>query len=711
MLGPLPPMMPGMPMPPMGGMGMDPMMGMMPPPDPMAQMAPVPPPVEEFVPPGPQSLPVNYVPPPKPKLDDILAEAEQERQDHTERVALAMLALQYLEHERTGILHKNYAADVKSGKMLKGRLTDLRNEHDAYVAHVAAMDWNCNIPIKDSIDKEENITKEDAAHYAFECFQRQHSNAGNGPLESALPDVAGKYGMLAASLVIDPLNDECGLRFQMLDPATVFPVYEGGMGLSRVYRVYQVTASQVIGSFYDATGTLTKKVKKEASADKRYDPHFMGEVTEYWDKEWVMVAWEGKELLCRKHGYGKVPIKIKYAPWGMQNFTATSSLADDNGVVRHAFGANRSHDVRRRDLKRIIQPFLACRFEAHDIEEGMMGVFNTALMRQLDPPTRQYLNLQSQQEGSIKINQGAGETSIFRDDDKAEDAPPVFTPDVVNAVMANLTQNKQTGMASGVIMGQMPGGQTNGSAIDIFGQAGTEKWRPIVTMIEEFLTELVEWAFELWRDWGGILGMEDNLGVVEIPRRNPNPRTGEAPAHELTPEVLRRVGIRAKVELRRFNPNNLAQLVNGLAIMYNMGAIDVRGIIEHTGITNNPDAMMDRIDDEKLDQVPEVLQAKTLKRKYKMAKIAEQRGDFESAKAAMDEAYFIASQMTMRGMYGQPTDPQTGLPLPAPGTPIPNTVEVQNDPSLTGLPGAQGGRPPGSAGGQQVRAGGPMMGA
>jgi hypothetical protein len=689
---------------------MDPMMGMMPP-DPMMQMAPVPPPVEEFIPPGPQSLPVNYVPPPKPKLDDILAEAEQERQDHTERVDLAMLAQQYLNLERTGILHKNYAEDIKSGKMLRGRLTDLRNEHDAYVAHVAAMDWCCNIPIKDSIDKEENVTKEDAAHYFFECIQRQHSNAGNGPLESALPDTGGKYGMLAASLVIDPLNDECGLRFQMLDPATVYPVYEGGMGLARVYRIYQATASQVIGSFFDATGTLAKKVRKEASADKRYDPHFMGEVTEYWDKEWVMVAWEGKELLCRKHGYGKVPIKIKFAPWGMQNFTQTSQLADDSGAVRHAFGANRSHDVRRRDLKRIIQPFLACRFEAHDIEEAMMGVFNTALMTQMYPPTRQYLNLQSQGEGSIKVKQGMGQTTVFRDDDKAEDAPPVFTPDVVNAVMANLTQNKQTGMASGVIMGQMPGGQTNGSAIDILGQAGTEKWRPIVTMVEEFLTELVEWAFELWRDWGGILGMEDNLGVVEIPRRNPNPRTGQAPAHEMTPEILRRVGIRAKVELRRFNPNNLAQLVNGLAILYNMGAIDVRGVIDQTGITNNPDAMMERIQDEKLEQVPEVLQAKTIKRKFREAKIAEQRGDAESAKAAMDEAYFIASQMQHNMMYGQPNlDPTTGLPMPLPGTPTPNTVEVQNDPSLTGMPGAQGGRPPGSAGGEQVRAGGPMQG-
>jgi hypothetical protein len=61
-------------------------------------------------------------------------------------------------------------------------------------------------------------------------------------------------------------------------------------------------------------------------------------------------------------------------------------------------------------------------------------------------------------------------------------------------------------------------------------------------------------------------------------------------------------------------------------------------------------------------------------------------------------------------MYGQPTDPTTGMPMPLPGTPTPNQVPVQNDPSLTGLPGAQGGRPPGSAGGNQPNPGGPMMG-
>jgi hypothetical protein len=696
---------------PMGMPPADPMMMGMPPPapGPMELLEPVPPPVEEFIPPGPASIPANYVAPPKPKLDDILEEAEAERQDHTERVELAMLTLQYLNMERTGVMHRHDIERIKRGDLMAGRLTDLRDEHDSYVAHIAAMDWNCNIPLKDSIDKEETVAKEDAAHYFFECFQRQHSNAGNASLRGALPDIAGKYGMLAASLVIDPLNDECGLRFQMLDPATVYPVYEGGMGLARVYRVYQATASQVIGSFYDATGTLIKKVRKEATSNKHYDPHHMGEVVEYWDREWVMVAWEGKELLCRRHGYTKVPIKIKFGNFGMQGFTQTSELVDDSGTVLRTFGASRSHDLRRRDLKRIAQPFLARRFDAHDKEEGVMGHILSAMRQQLDPTWLQQLGMQSHTDGSIDIKTGEGKQIIARDDDVITPQPPLLTPDVLNAVSALTTQNKQTGMASGVIMGQMPGGQTNGSAIDILGQAGTEKWRPLVTMIEEFLTELIEWAFELMRDWGGILGMEGNLGVVEIPRRSPNPRTGEAPAHEMTPEILRRVGIRAKVELRRFNPNNLTQLINGLAVMYNMGAIDVRGIIDTVGITTNPDAMMERVEDEKLDQVPEVLQEKTLRRLYKQAEIAEKRGDYESARENMNRAYFIASQMQHKMMYGQPTDPATGLPLPAAGTPTPREVGVQSDPSLSGMDGAQGGRPPGSAGGDPVRAGGPML--
>lgn len=692
----------GSPMP-----AMPPMMPpMLPPPGPMEMLAPVPPPVEEFVPPGPQSLPVWYSEPPKPKLADILEEADRERADHQDRIQVAMQTVKRLNLELSGIFKKD-ADLIRLGEVERGVLTDLRDEHDGYCAHISAMEWNVSVPLKDSIDREETTAKEDAIHYLFECFQRQHADAGNASLKWALPDIAGKYGMLAACLVVDPMNEECGLRFQMVDPATIFPVFEGGMGLARVYRVYQATAAEVMGSFFDAKGTVQKKVKKIATFNGDYKPNHVGEVVEYWDRAHVMVAFEGKEIFSHKHGYGKVPFRIKYCGFGQQGFTRTTDLDYEGTARARPVGAEGS-SLRREDLMRMAQPFLLRRFKAHDIEEAVHGLMLTAMRRQVNPMWIQQLGMQSHNDGGFQVKQTEGGTVVARDDDVLTPQPPALTPDVVNAVTALNQQNKQTGMASGVIMGMVPGGQTTGSAIDILNQAGLEKWRPLVMVIEEFLTELAEWALELLRDWGGILGAEGSYGSISVPSRRPNPRTGMAAAHDLTPKILRSHGVRCKVELRRFNPNNMSTLMNGIAIGINAGLLDRRTAIDLIGITNNPDAILDRINEEMLESVPEVLQEKTLRNLFKQAKIAETRGDEESAREMMNRAYFVASQMQAKAMIGQPAiDPATGMPMVPPGMPVPPNVPVMSDPALAGMPGAQGGRPPGSAGGGQARPAGP----
>jgi hypothetical protein len=717
MLGGMPPMDPMM----MGDMGAlmgmgDPMLGSPmpmppmlppPPPGPLDLLEPVPPPVEEFVPPGPQSLPVWYSDPPKPKLADILEEAERERADHQDRIQIAMQTIRRLNLELTGIFKKDREL-VEIGEVERGVLTDLRDEHEAYCSHISAMEWNVSVPLKDSIDREETTAKEDAIHYLFECFQRQHADAGNASLKWALPDIAGKYGMLAACLVVDPMNEECGLRFQMVDPATVFPVFEGGMGLARVYRIYSATAAEVMGSFFDAKGTVQKKVKKIATFGDRYVPNHVGEVVEYWDRKHVMVAFEGKEIFSHAHDYGKVPFRIKYCGFGQQGFTRTTDLSSQESIRARPVGAEGS-SLRREDLMRIAQPFLLRRFKAHDIEEAVHGLMLTAMRRQINPMWVQQLGMQSHNDGAVQVKQVEGGNLVLRDDDIATPQPPVLTPDVVNAVTALNQQNKQTGMASGVIMGMMPGGQTTGSGIDILNQAGLEKWRPLVMVVEEFLTELAEWALELLRDWGGILGTEGSYGSISIPSRRPNPRTGMAAAHDLTPKILRTHGVRCRVELRRFNPHNMSTLMNGLAIAMNMGVLDKRTIIDMMGFTNNPDAILDRINEEMLESVPEVLQEKTLRSKFREAEIAKERGDFKSAEEAMNAVYFIASEMQRKAMIGQaaPIDPATGLPMPTPGVPIPPNVPVQGDPSLSGMPGAQGGRPPGGGAPTPIGPGGP----
>jgi hypothetical protein len=723
MPGPMDPALGGMPMmppagpmmPPIGGMPMG-MMGGMPPlmpppvapaPGPMEMLSPVPPEPEPFVEPGPMLKPW-YKKPPKPLLADVLEEADRERADHQGRIGLAMEGTRRLNNEVTGIFPKD-KEDIEQKRRPRGRLTDLIDEHNAACSHIAAMDIAAIVPLKDSIDREESTAKEDLIHYLWECFERQHSRAGNASLKWALPDVTQKYGMLAASVVVDPMDDECGLRMQMVDPATVFPVFEGGMGLACVYRQYRSTAAGLLGSFYDAEGEVEEAITEIATFNGKYDPHYIGEVVEYWDRNWILVAFDGKEILCVEHDYARVPFVIKYAGFGQQAFTQTTRMYDDSGVEIRNWGSSHS-DLRREDLMRIAQPFLMRRWEAHDNEEATQGLFLHILRLQSDPTWVLKLGLQTHNEGAPDIKQGERQKMVFRDDDDGQPVPPVITPDVANAVQMMHQQNKQTGMASGVIMGQMPGAQASGSAIDIFSQAGFEKWKPLVMIIEEFITEWAEFCMELLRDWGGILGMDDDhRGMVLVPRRNPNNRTGEAPAHEVTPKMLRTHGIRCKVELRRFNPSGLTNLANGLAILRNLGVIDKRSIIDLTGITNNPDAILDRIDEETLDEVPEVKQEKTLRMLYKLAKIAEQRGEYDNAREAMNRAYFIASQMQHRMMYGMPADPMTGL---MPGMGAMPQVPLTNGMTMPGEDqnAQQGGRPPGSAAGSQYVPPQPGMG-
>jgi hypothetical protein len=118
--------------------------------------------------------------------------------------------------------------------------------------------------------------------------------------------------------------------------------------------------------------------------------------------------------------------------------------------------------------------------------------------------------------------------------------------------------------------------------------------------------------------------------------------------------MLRQTGIRCKVELRRFDPSTLSQLANGLMILYNMGIIDKRRAIKISGFDPDPDAVIQDIDMDELNAVPEVKQEKTLRTLKRMADQAKMRNDWESAIDVEQAMYFIASVMEQRMSIGQP---------------------------------------------------------
>lgn len=677
----------------MGGMPMDPMS-----PDPLAMMPPVPTPEEPIEPPvGPVHKPWYRVPK-RPVWAEIQGEAEEEKRIHAGRISIAMEMRKRLNLEMFGYFVQD-AEKLKNHQIEPGYVSAIRDEHDMACSHGSSMDWAVEAINRETIiDKEEMVAKEDLAAYLFECEQRQHSRAGNASLKWALFDTLQAYGMLVGFDAIDPADDECGVRMRLVDPATVFPIHEGSRGISRLYRCYYATASQVIGDFDDASGTLGRKVKKIARGNnKQFDPTYMAEVVEYWDRNWVLVAFDGEQILLRSHGYARVPFTVVYGCFGQQGFTRTSDNYHVAGTTLVYSAGAPSSRMRQEDLMRTAQPFLWRRVKTHDIEEAVNGLVLTAWRRSINPPVIHYRSILSMGQGRPEIDRSEGGYTPAMEDDRFEPFPTIPSPEIMQPMLAYLQQNRMTGMPSGIMSGQMPSSQTSGSAIDILGSIGYQRWNPLMLTVEQFVTERTEWRMELLRDWGPVLGAEGELGALTIPRRRPNPRTGEASAHTVTPDMLRRTGIRCRIELRRFDPSTLSQVANGLMILQNMGIIDRRRSIKIAGFDSDPDAVMQDIDMDELNAVPEVKQEKTLRTLFKLSEQAKARGDYESAIDLEQALYFIASVMEQRMSIGQPAlgpDGQRIRPVGGGGGGNPNMqVQGLSNPMMGMGVGQMGGAP------------------
>jgi hypothetical protein len=709
---------------------LDPLTGM-PVPDPIGMSAPLPedPFEDEEESYGP-TLPPWYRKPPRPKLMDVLEDAERERDRHDLRIQVAMDMISRLNLEGFGHFERD-KEKIQSGEIEPWIDTSLRDEHDAAVAHIAMMDWSAEAPFRHVIDQEEADAKEDLVHYVWECWMRQHASAGNAHLKIALPDTLMKYGMLVGFASVDPGDEECGIRMRLIDPASCFPVHEGHRGLAAMYRIYNATAAQVIGNFGDPEGKVERKVRtivRNGNGNRTFDRNWEGEVVEYWDRNWVLVCFADEQILIREHGYACVPFVVTYGGFGQQAFTSTRDIyvrGEGSTWNRPIIGGSDGFNPYADDMGRISQPFLYRRTRQHDIGEAVGGRLLTALRRSIKPPVMVKQTTMSSELNDVEIDwDEEGQTKLGADDDILP-LPTVPTPEILGPVMEMLAQGKATSMATGVLMGQSPHSQASGSAIDILAQTGYTRWSAVVLGCQTFMSEFSELVLSLYRDWGLLLGMEPSIGTLYVPRRNPNPRTGGAPVHEVTPDLLRRAGIRIEATFYKFNPASLASLAQGMAVMKSMGILPKLDAIKMAAFSPDPQGVLRRVDEESLNDVPEVKQEQTLRRLVQEAEEAKLRGDYDSYEERLGKAIYIASAMQRRQMIGQPggggggamppgmpptipgippmdlgRDPNTGQPSPMPE---PGTAPQYAIPEMAvqGLPMPQMGVPVGTSGGRR----------
>lgn len=672
------------------------------------------PPIEE-----PKAPPV----PPAPDPDEIAQLADDEYNDHSIRIGQYREMNGWLDNTRGHYGHFERDEEaIVDGEVEVVKLTDLTDEHKAIVNFHAGMDVTVDLVARDPNDRDEAQALEDYCALVLDEWADQHRAEGSGSLARTLPDYAARYAMLATYVALDPSNTSTGMYLRAVSGTRVYPVFEAAAGLTKLFLVYDARPDQVIGAHEVPGETKVRRKVEQITGDDEERNRTNCHVVEYYDKHHGVVLVENEPVKEWTHGYGVVPWVVTPMAFG----------GDPNDLTPNKFLPVTTEDMRRGtilgsdrslDLARAYQPFLWGRIVAHAQEEALGGRLFT-LMRRLtshQPPVVVKQGNMSATEGDPEVDAKEGAVTKLRDDDALDAFPLGLGQDISGPLLALFAQNRQTGMAPGLLLGaQNPASQMSGTALELGRQGGYEKWAAITVGIEAHLADVLRRCLDLVAVHGDGLGVAGSYGMLMVPRRAPNARSGLGALHEITADLVRKTSVRVKVRLARFNALSLSQTGNGVTIWRSQNLMSKDTAIRIGGFTNDVEGELTRIDLDQLDDVPEVKQADTLDKLATMAERAGAQGDLVTQRQLLVKAHYVASMMQMQffqkmqqiGMGGMADDgsgqmqgqPPTGAvpnnalpgvaPNPQPAPPPDIQGQGQSMPAH-GIPtGQDGGRPP-----------------
>lgn len=641
---------------------------------------------QALVPYGPQ--PARwYTKPEEPNLADVLAAAETERAAHSERIDQGLRMLRRINDPKIAACFHRLTKKVANGDIELVQLPELRNEIDMIVTTFSQMDWNVHALYRSTLRREEAAAKEDLAAYLQENAQRQYSRGLGASLKAAKIFDLVVFGCIAEFNAIDVDNDECGLRMRLVDPNTIFPVSEEERGLSQVYLKYQLPASKFIGAFGSLEGFDELAVRRAAKASgSTYDPHYVGEVVEYWDRNWVLIAWESEQVVLFEHEYAEVPFTVTPGNFGQPAHVSVTSSGRYSSSSAHAY----AYTDRSEDLKRQYQPFLERILPLHDLRESMAGIVATKFRKSENPPRVMQATVLTMEDEAVRVNNSDGALTKVRAEDgmpEADDAAISFDPQVASAAFSLVQQAVATSSPSTLLAGQAPMSQASGTAINVLSRAGAERWGMIGIVAQNHEAMAMEQRLRALRNYGNLLGMD---GKLYVPRRRPNTRAGEDPVHEVTVDLLKATGIRVNVEFGRFNQSELTSLSQGIGMLRSIGLLPKRDAIELIGYTDDPDRALEELDREMLDEAPEITQAKMLNNLIEDVKEAFYTGDEKSLQDAFYQLMYVADRLDI-AQAERKTESSQAKAVAA--------MAAATIPGMNGLPqpqtGTNGGRPQG----------------
>jgi hypothetical protein len=659
----------------------------------------------------------NYREAQKLPKNEILENAEELRTNHALRIAQSREYSLFMDTT-------NPAYFTEDEQLIKDQIMEvfpILGEREDYEFRCGFLANHTPIPKmlnRDALDRSEAMALEDLVIYDFACEERQYQRTWHADLRWAEVHHLQRFGMLVGFDAINPKDTYCGLDMQLVDPLTVYPVFGGPEGLSEVYRIFEATNEEIIGTYGGDPGfpeweRIRRKVhqhaaKTEVGTRKRVERGELRTVTEYWNRDWLQVILDDEHILLeRKHGERELPFTIVIGafdqPMGVQIGSVKQPYDQDTdwGTV-HISDASV-------DLARQMRPYRWRHIMANRISEAVAGrrlsMFKWSIyphvVREYDPNTDWQL--------SEKIELTPGEHTDVPIPGKLNIITPVIDPNVMAGLAADLQSNVGGGYATKMRLGTIPP-QTSGSAMTKLAVDGGAPESVLVRTLATFKQLRAERRLRLRLSYGDSIGKP--LGTYSIPASDP--RRSRTPMHAVTPDMIERAGTQLEIDLFHFQPDVMtAQYtttirapspVTGKPLISDDTA---RRILK---AVPDPDREGDRIDDEALKQLPPIQQRRHLARLQREYAEAEQIGDMESMEeidACIEELEFLYQMAIASGQAAPLEGGMEGGPQGAQSPMMPQMAEpAMPTPALPGtsLPeqgigvGQEGGRPMGAAG-------------
>jgi hypothetical protein len=523
---------------------------------------------------------------------------------------------------------------------------------------------------------------EDYLWFLYLEANRQHQLGGYTNFAMDVSKSITRYGRVVSRTLLNPESDvDCPpFTFNLLDPATVFPTWEGARGLCTVTRVYHQTVARLIGDHPECSSAIEAELRQGKEAKELTDPV---KVQEYWDRRWYLLFADDVLLKRGEHKLGEPPYIYTIAAYGDPSHTGDASrwkINDANG---------RPLSSRQADLARTGQSHFGSRFEVMAQRQAMLGRLLTRLKSWGNDPLLVYQDEVARDRGMPEISGAEGARSqVWKDHEEIREYPVSPNPAQLGPLMTASSEDVARSSLPASMYGLTPYSQQSGFSLDQLSDAGKDKLYPVLACAQSFHQLHAEQSLRFLRDFGEKLGEEGHRGYFAVPGKADQNEEYSDRWKELTPELLDKdkVGTRVTVDLQSSDMRSLGPMSNALSIAQKNGWLTRRDAISLLPLPGrrNPERTMREIDIEQMREAPEVKLGMML---------TWVRDEFK------DEPLLQQFIMTQLQQAAAKRQQETGLPKPPTNTPSgPPRPMGMSLPGMLQPPGQQGGAPPGMQG-------------